>query len=118
MRWKIYLSSKNYLYMINHPAYSDISKSSDGQRLLLLGDLEHGEDVEALYQNERRRSVSGMTTDLEVCRMIEDLLPSGVTYCQLQGPEKDELIRKIFSIRYVPKPQLRRCLGMAVHRED
>ena len=113
----LYLSPKNYLYMINRPAYSDVSKSTDGQRLLQLGDLERGEDIEALYQNERRRSVSGMSTDMEVCKMIEDLLPSGVTYCQLQGPEKDELIRKILAVRYVPKLQLRRCFGTVVHRE-
>ena len=113
----LYLSPKNYLYMINRPAYSDVSKSPEGQRLLQLGDLEHGEDVEALYQNERCRSVSGMTTDIDVCKMIEDLLLSGVTYCQLHGSERNEVIRMILSRRYVPKPQLRRCFGTVVHRE-
>ncbi len=104
----LYLSAKNFLYMINRPAYSDLDKQN---RQMSLGDLEHMEDVESLYQNERRRSMSGLPSDLEVCGMIENLLPAGITYCQLGDSEKAKLACHILKKRFVPKSQLLRCLA-------
>lgn len=108
----LYLSVKNFLYMINRPAYSDLGKQDDdGNRQISLGDLEHTEDIELLYQNERRRSTSGLLSDLDVCGMIEDLLPVGITYCQLCDSEKARLACQILKKRFVPKAQLQRCLA-------
>ncbi len=107
----LYLSPKNFLYLINRPAYSDLNKGKDEGKQLSLGDLEHTEDIESLYQNERRRSMSGQVSDLEVCSMIEKMLPAGTSYCQLCDFEKRRLAGLILKKHFVPNAQLLRCFA-------
>lgn len=106
----LYVTPKNYLYLVGRPSYSDVSKDEDAG-ILTLGELEPGENVELLYRNERHRSVAGSLTDIGVCGLIEGMLPPGRTYCHLSDAEKGAIANELHCRYYIPWVQLRRCLA-------
>lgn len=111
---RIYATPKNFLFHINRPSYADLEKSAEnGEKILSICDIEPMISLEEIQNNERKRSVQGLTTDMDICRIIDKEILQGRTYAQLSPQEKKEVAwrvsRKIYGFT---NKQIARCLGM------
>lgn len=112
---RIYATPKNFLFHINRPSYADLEKSAgtNGEKVLSICDIEPTMSLEEIQNNERKRSVQGLTTDIDVCRIIDKEILSVRTYAQLTQQEKKMLADRLFrKFKYLSKKQIARCVGL------
>lgn len=112
---RIYATPKNFLFHINRPSYADLEKSAgtNGEKVLSICDIEPTMSLDEIQNNERKRSVQGLTTDIDVCRIIDKEILSVRTYAQLTQLEKKMLADRLFhKFKYLSKKQIARCVGL------
>jgi hypothetical protein len=102
------------LFHINRPSFADLEKSAgNGEKVLSICDIEPAISLEEIQNNERKRSVQGLTTDMDICRIIDKEILQDRTYAQLSSQEKKEVAWRVSrKIHGFTNKQIARCLGM------
>ncbi len=110
----LYMTAKNYLYLINRPSYKDIEANTyDEDKPLTLNIIEQSSDIEELQKNERQRSTKDFVKDIDLCEIIDNEYLHGRSYTQIGAQEKATIVTELqhrFKHTLNAK-QINRCLA-------